>query len=95
MSARDAALRALAAANVEGARIFKSVLRSATLASRQSGSTLAGGIGGFVGMGAAYALTFVAPISFPVVSVILSCIGIVGGVMLYRGRRRREFRGRR
>lgn len=39
-------------------------------------------------------LTFVAPISFPVVSVFLTGLGIVGTMLAHRGRRRMDFESR-
>ncbi len=91
MNKMDAELRSLVAVNKEATHILASIIRSSNTASKQSSSTLIGTLGGFIGMGVSYALTLIAPISLPVVSVFLTGLGIIIALLVHRGPRRLNF----
>jgi len=68
---------------------------SAERLSLKNSSTLIGCLGGLLGLLIAYVVCLVsAAVSFPVLSVLLSSIGIVGGVLLHRGPRRYQLERR-
>lgn len=91
MSATLATIKSLIATTKESSRTLSELIRAASKASAQSTSTLVGVVGGLFGMAVAYGLTFVAPISLPVVGPICSGLGIVIGILLNRGTSRIEF----
>lgn len=84
-------LERLIATTREGSRTLSELIRVASKASVQSSSTLIGICGGFVGIAAAYALTFVAPVPFAVLSPICSGFGIAFAILLNRGGSRLQF----
>lgn len=81
-------LRELVAATREAGRIVTNVLRTSVKLSSQSTSALCGVAGGTFGIATAYALSLLTDISLPVVSTILCTLGIVTGILAYRGRSR-------
>jgi hypothetical protein len=57
------------------------------LSSKRS-STLLGSLGGLLGLGSAYAISAFTTASLPALGVILTGLGIVGAMLINRGRRR-------
>jgi hypothetical protein len=85
MSKIQTALKEMKAATQDASRVLSAMTRSASRLSAQNTSTLYGVIGGFFGIGIAYALSLAFPVSLSVGAIILMGFGIVGGVLFYRG----------
>jgi hypothetical protein len=88
VSKLTAVVKEMSAATQQATRALAAMSRSAARLSAQSTSTLYGVTGGFLGTGGAYALSLAFPVSLAAVGFILTGLGIVGGVLFYRGRRR-------
>lgn len=69
----------------ESKKLFNQLSAQSRAASTNSSSTLFGMIGGFVGMGAAYALPFYTTATFLGLAPILAGAGVVAGVLVFRG----------
>jgi hypothetical protein len=82
--------RELGAATRQATRVLDTLSTSATILSNQSTSTLFGVLGGLLGIGAAYGLSIALPISLAAAGVILTALGLVGGVLSSRGRNRQN-----
>lgn len=74
----------LASVTRQVSRAIDDVTGSSAKISRQNTSTLFGIVGGFLGLGAAYVLSLTFPVSLPAVGLILTGLGINGGVLGYR-----------
>jgi len=55
---------------------------------KKTSETLLGAFGGLVGLSLAYLASAFAPVSLPILCVLLSSSGIVAGLIFHRGRRR-------
>ncbi len=86
MSKRRTPAKSLEGIVNESSKIFEKLLGSASKASKQSTSTLAGVAGGFTGMAVVYTLTFMAPIELQIAGPIGTGLGIICGVLMFRGR---------
>lgn len=95
MQTKQSDLKALVGTSRESSRLFGELNRAAAKASAQSSSTLIGVVGGLIGMATAYVLSFVTPgSSVEVLAAIFTGLGIVGGVLIYRGGTRLNFEKR-
>lgn len=94
MSVLTAAVKEMSIATQQAKCALATMSRSAARLSNQSTSTLYGVTGGFLGTGVAYALSLAFPVSLAAIGLILTGLGIVGGVLFYRGRRRIDVEAR-
>lgn len=69
----------------ESKKLFNQLSAQSRAASANSSSTLFGMIGGFAGMGAAYALPFYTGATFFGLAPILAGAGVVAGILAFRG----------
>jgi len=84
-------IKSLVATTKESSRVLGELIRAAAKASEQSTSTLAGAGGGLVGIAVSYCLTFLVPVSLPLIAPIGAGIGIVGAILWTRGAARFAF----
>lgn len=72
--------------NLSG-RLFNQIMAQAKAATNSRTSTLFGMAGGLLGCAVAYTLSFFMPGSINGLAMILAGIGVVGGVLVFRGSR--------
>lgn len=94
MPGPKAAAERLSQALGDSRRLFNQLTAQAKAASANTSSTLFGMLGGFVGTGAAYAISFYTMAAFGVLAPIMAGAGIVLGVLTYRGSERFKFESR-
>ena len=68
----------------QASRAIDSAETTSANLSRRNTSTLCGVVGGFSGMGFAYTLSLAFPVSFPIVAIIATGLGISAGVLSFR-----------
>jgi hypothetical protein len=87
----DVAMRSLEAAIENTARTLSMLTRAASRLAQQGTQTLYGVVGGIIGLAATYVFAHLWEISVPVAGTLLCSLGIVAGILLFRGAGRIEF----
>jgi hypothetical protein len=93
MSRFSSEIKEMSTATQRANNAIAAMSRSASRLSSLNTSTLYGTAGGFLGMGIAYILSLAFPISLTAVSIILTSLGVVGGILFYRGLKRVDLEG--
>lgn len=87
MSDLNSVIRQLSAARKNAAHTLEELSKLAGRMSKQDSSTLFGVSGGLLGVTSAYFLSIGLPVALSIAGPLMTSLGIVAGILIYRGRR--------